>query len=153
MKKNVIILIVLIAAIAGTLIVKQQNKKAVQQREAQLRIAEEANRLAAEAQKAITEAKKLEEIARQEAEALKQKIATYAFEARTLLNNGQYQQAIDAAKNILSNDVNNSDAKSILETAVVKLKEIAQEKINALTKQEPKKIVEDADLVPSIPGQ
>lgn len=153
MKKNVIILIVLIAAIAGTLIVKQQNKKAVQQREAQLRIAEEANKLAAEAQKAITEAKKLEEIARQEAEALKQKIATYAFEARTLLNNGQYQQAIDAAKNILSNDVNNSDAKSILETAVVKLKEIAQEKINALTKQEPKKIVEDADLVPSIPGQ
>lgn len=153
MKKNVIILIVLIAAIAGTLIVKQQNKKAVQQREAQLRIAEEANRLAAEAQKAITEAKKLEEIARQEAEALKQKIATYAFEARTLLNNGQYQQAIDAAKNILSADVNNADAKSILETAMVKLKEIAQEKINALTKQEPKKIVEDADLVPSILGQ
>jgi len=153
MNKNVIVLIVIVAAIAGTLIVKQQNEKAAQLREIQLKTAEDANKLAAEAQKAINEAKRLEEIAKKEAEALERQIAKYVYDATTLLNAGQYQQAIDAAKNILSNDANNSDAKAILETAMTKLNEIAQQKINALTKQEPKKIVEDSDLVPSIPGQ
>jgi len=153
MSKNVIVLVVIIAAIAGTLIIRQQNEKAAQQRKAQLKIAEEANRLAAEAQKALNEAKKLEEIARQEAETLSKQLAVYISEAKSSLNGGQYQQAIDTAKNILSQDAENSEARVILETAVVKLKEIAQQQITTLTKQKPQKIVEDSDLVPSIPEQ
>ena len=151
MSKNIIILIVLIVAIAGTLVVKEQNKKIAQQRQAQLKAAEEANQLAAEAQQAINEARRLEAIAKQEAKAFKQQIAARVSQAESLLNAGEYQLAIDAAKNILGNDVNNADAKTILETAVIKLKEIAQQKIDGLTKQAPKKIIEDTNLVPSIP--
>jgi len=84
---------------------------------------------------------------------LKKEIATYVSDAQILLNNSQYQQAIDAAKNILVRDVDNTAAKMILESSIIKLKEIAQNEINALTKQEPKKIIEDSDLVPSISGQ
>ena len=53
----------------------------------------------------------------------------------------------------LGRDSNNAEAKVILETAMVKLKEIAQQQIDALTKQETQKMVEDSDLVPAIPKQ
>jgi uncharacterized protein HemX len=151
MNKNMIVLVVLVLAIAGTLIVTQQNEKAAQQKQAQLKAAEEANRLAAEAQQAINEAKRLEQIAKQEAEALKNKIAGQIAQAKSQIDGGQYQQAIDTAKNVLSYDAENSDAKEILELAMAKLKEIAQQQINALTKQEVQKVVKDSDLVPGIP--
>jgi len=153
MKKIVVIIIVIIVATVATLVTIQQGEKAAQERLTQLKIAEDANRLAAEALGVINEAKRIEEIARQEAEALNAQIATYVFEAKSLLDAGQFQQAIDAAKNILAQDAQNAEAKVILESAMVKLKEIAQQQINALTKQEPQKMVEDSDLIPAIPNQ
>ena len=151
MSKTMIVVIVLIVATGATLVAIQQNEKAAQEKQAQLKIAEDANRLAAEAQKAIDEAKRIEEIARQEAEALSTQIATYVLEAKSLLDAGQHQQAIDAAKNVLGQDANNAEAKVILKTAMAQLKEIAQQQIDALTKQETQKMVEDSDLVPSTP--
>jgi len=153
MNKIVVLIIVIIVATIGTLVAIQQGDKAAQERLVQLRIAEKANRLAAEAQRAIAEAKKVEEIDRQEAEVFNTQMATYVFEAKSLLDAGQFQQAIDAAKNVLGQDAQNAEAKVILNTAVVKLQEIAQQQIDALTKQEPQKMVEDSDLVPAIPKQ
>ena len=159
MNKNVIILLVLVAAIVGTLIVRQQSKQAAQKRHHQLKTAENANRLAAEAQKAINDAKRLEEIARQETEILKKKIATRIFEAKSLLDDDNYQKAIDTAKNVFTLDADNTEAKMILESAMAKLKEIAQQQIDALAKQKSQKMIEESDLilsapsVPSIPGQ
>ncbi len=151
MTKTRIIIIVLVVATAGTILAIRQGEKSAQERLTQLKITEDAQRLVAEAQRAINEAKRVERIAREEAEALKAQIATYILEAKSLLDAGQFQQAIDAAKNVLGQDSNNAEAKVILETAMVKLKEIAQRHINALTKQETQKMVEDSDLVPAIP--
>ena len=153
MTKTRIIIIVLVVATVGTILAIRQGDKAAQKRLVQLKIVEDAQRLAADAQRAINEAKRVERIAREEAEALKTQIATYILEAKTLLDAGQFQQAINAAKNVLGQDSNNAEAKVILETAMVKLKEIAQRHIDALTKQKPQKMVEDSDLVPAIPEQ
>jgi len=153
MNKIVVISIIIVVATAGTLIAIRQGENAAQERLGQLKIAENANRLALEAQKAIIDAKRVEEIARREAEALNAQIAGYVLEAKSLLDLGQFQQAIDAAKNVLSQDAANAEAKVILKTAMVKLQEIAQQQINALTKQKPQKMVEDSDLAPSIPKQ
>lgn len=153
MTKTRIIIIVLVVATVGTILAIQQGEKSAQKRLTQLKIAEDAQRLVAEAQRAINEAKRVERIAREEADALKAQIATYILEAKSLLDAGQFQQAIDAAKNVLGQDSNNAEAKVILETAMVKLKEIAQRQIDALTKQKTQKMVEDSDLVPAIPEQ
>lgn len=153
MTKTRIIIIVLIVATVGTILAIQQGEKSAQKRLTQLKIAEDAQRLVAEAQRAINEAKRVEQIAREEAGVLKAQIATYILEAKSLLDAGQFQQAIDAAKNVLGQDSNNAEAKVILETAMVKLKEIAQRQIDALTKQKTQKMVEDSDLVPAIPEQ
>lgn len=153
MTKTRIIIIVLVVATVGTILAIQQGEKSAQERLTQLKIAEDAQRLVLEAQRAINEAKRVERISREEAEVLKAQIATYILEAKSLLDAGQFQQAIDAAKNVLGQDSNNAEAKVILETAMVKLKEIAQRQIDALTKKATQKMVEDSDLVPAIPEQ
>jgi len=158
MTKTRIIMIVIVVATIGTILAIQKGEQAANKRLSQLKIAENANRLAAEAkraiveaQQAIAEAKRVEIIARQKAETLRAQIAIYILEAKSLLDAGQYKQAINAAKNVLGQDSNNAEAKVILEIAMVKLKEIAQQQIDALTKQETQKMVEDSDLVPAIP--
>ncbi len=149
MKKNMIILSVLVLAVVGTIIYTQQQQKTEEQRQMQLKAAEEANKLAAEAQKAINEAKMAEEAAK----ALQTKINELVFQAKTLLESGEHQKAIDIAKNILSQDADNGQAKSILETAMAKLKEIAQKQTEALTEQAPQKVLENLNTGLNIPGQ
>jgi len=153
MNRNVIILSILVLAIVGTIVVTQKNQKAAELRQMQLKAAEKANKLAAEAQKAINEAKMAEEAAKQAAEALKAKMNGLVVQAKSLLEDNKYQEAINIAKNILSQDANNADAKSILETAMAKLKEIAQQQAEALTKQEAQKTLENLGAGLTVPGQ
>lgn len=159
MSKSMIIVLVLILVAAGAFIINNQNQKAAQLEQMQLREAEEAKniearqarqraleearRVEAEAQRAkqaaLEEAKKLEEAAKQQDAELQTKIGGLIAQAKSLLDGGKYQEAIDMAKNILSQDANNSEAKSILETAMAKLKEMAQEQATSLIKEDPKK--------------
>lgn len=149
MNKKIIVLLVIIAAIVGALVVRQQSEQVALKRHHQLKSTEKANRLAAEAQKAINDAKRIKEIARKKAETLSKKIANRVFEAKSLLDDGSYQKAINAAKSVFALDSDNTEAKMILESAMIKLKEIAQQQIDALAKQESQKMIEESDLVPS----
>lgn len=108
---------------------------------------EETNRIEAEAQlakqKALDEARRAEaeaqearqlaqEAVRQKAEEIQGMVDSLVTQATSMLDAGQYQQAIDIAKKILADDPNNPDAKSIIERATAMLKEAAQEKADAL---------------------
>jgi len=83
-------------------------------------------------QQSLEEARKAQEAARREAAALQAAISNLTTQAQSLLDDGQYQQAIDIAKNALSSDPGNPIAKSIIEKATVMLNEAVQEKAGAL---------------------
>lgn len=53
--------------------------------------------------------------------------------AREMLNNGKFEEAIATAQKVLSIDPNNIDAKNIIETAKVKIAEMAKQKAGELT--------------------
>lgn len=52
--------------------------------------------------------------------------------AQEMLANGQFEQAITAAQNVLNIDPNNMEAKGIIETAKARLMEMGQQKANDL---------------------
>ncbi len=115
---------------------------------AKQRALEETRRIEIAAQKAKQEALEKARIAEAEAqkaqemavEAVKQKAAEiqakineYVAQATALLDSAEYQKAIDVAQEILNLDPNSPEANSIIEQATAKLKEMAGEKIEALT--------------------
>ncbi len=80
-----------------------------------------------------TEAKAAQNEVQAKANALKSEMAEILSKAKELLNSGNYQEAISAAQNILSNfDSNSSEAKGIIEQAKVKIQELAQDKIDSV---------------------
>lgn len=169
MNKSVIIILILVLVGAGVIIITKQNQKNTQLKQEQLlkeariskqkSLAIEAKRIAveqaklkalevareaeAEAQRvkqaALEEVKRLEEAGKKEAEELQSKISGLIAQGRSLLESGNYQQAADLAKNILNLDVDNSQAKLILDTAIAKIEEVVQQQAAPLVKEEPKK--------------
>jgi len=142
MNKKFVIILILVLVVSGVYIVTQQAKKAAEQKVMQ-KAAEEANRLAAEArkalyeaelvkQRAIAEAKRAEELARQKAAVLQARLSALTEKAKILLNDGKFQEAIDTAKSILSQDADHAQAKSILETAATKLQDFVQQQAGVL---------------------
>jgi len=130
---------------------------------------EETKRIEAEAQKAKQEALEKARIAEAEAqkakemalEAVKQraaeiqaKINELIAQTTALLENAEYQGAINVAQEILKLDPNSAEAKSIIEKATAKLKEIAADQVNALTGGVPAvPVAPEAVNVPAVLGQ
>jgi len=84
---------------------------------------------------ALQEVKKLEEASKKETQKLQSKISELIAQAQSLLESAKYQQAADLANNILNLDADNPQAKLILDTAMAKSKEVAQEQaVNTITK-------------------
>jgi len=140
----IIVLILMLVGI-GAVIVTRQGQKSPLLEQARMQATqqakptalEEARRVEAEAQKAkpmaMDEAKKL-----QEAAELQAALGGLIAQAKSLLESGEYQEAIDTAKNILSQDANNTEAISILETATARLNELVQQQEPALMSDVPK---------------
>ena len=106
--------------------IRMAEQQAVNAQRAKLQALEAAQKAEAEAQRikqqALEEARRMEEAARREAEAVKAKINGLVAQAQSLLDSGQYQNALNLATSILSQDANNAAAQSIVAQAREKLK-------------------------------
>jgi len=91
---------------------------------------ETARRAEAEAQKAKAMAA---EAIKEKAAEIQSKINELVAQATALLDSAEYQSAINIAQGILKLDPNSTEAKLIIEQATTKLKEMAGEKVKALT--------------------
>jgi colicin import membrane protein len=88
---------------------------------------------AKQAEAEALKAKQAAEAAAQKAsEEVKAKVSQLIAEAQALLDGGQFQAAIDMAKQVLADDPNNLDAQSIIEKATAKLKEAASQGVQNL---------------------
>ena len=130
------------AAEAKSIAAPQEKQRALAE-QAKQKALEEAKKIEAEAQKAkqiaMEEAQKAEEAAKQKAAELQTMLSGLIAQAKAFLDSGKFQEAIDMAKNILSQDPNNPEAKSILDQAMAKLKEVAQEKAASLITEDSSK--------------
>lgn len=147
MNKNLILVFIVILVVAGAIAVIQQQQSTnqieqmakeleAQRTRQEITRADQAKQQALERatraeaaverikQQTLQEARKIEEAAKQRAEEF---INGLLAQAQSALNNGQYQEAVNLAQNILSQDPNNLQARSIMETAKSKLTEIIQQ--------------------------
>ena len=158
------IVLVLLLIGGGAFYVNKQNQEAAQLEQTQLleaqqakqkTLAEEAKRAAAKqakqralevARKAEAEAQKAKQLAAQAAEKsaaeLQSKISGLVAQAKSSLEGGDYQGAIDSAKSVLSQDAGNAEAKSILETAMAKIKDFVKEQALSNVNEDPAQALE-----------
>jgi hypothetical protein len=169
---NRILIFIIILVIFGAVVIIQQQKSMNQveqmERQAIEKVheaeVEQAKQMALEAvqhvetrtqevlQNALSEVKRVGEEAREKAEGLKAKIVGLVAQAQSLLDGGQFQQAIDLANTILGEDPGNMQAQSIIKQATAKLQEAAQRQSEAIAAETGNMLEEAGSAFPG-PGQ
>ena len=110
---------------AGKVQSKANEEKAAAEKQAQ----EMAKQAEVTAQQA---AQQVQAKAQQAVEETKKKAQDLLITAKQYMDQGKFEQAVNAAQEVLKLDVNNVDAKKIIETAQAKIKEMAQQSMGDL---------------------